>query len=77
MRPCAPPCAHACRHYLDRDFPSIVDVIRQRAGAPVSMLECGCGVGNALFPLVAKYPSLGVVAVDLSARAIQLVKVRM
>ena len=41
------------------------------------MLECGCGVGNALYPLVARYRGLDVVCVDLSTRAIELVKVRL
>lgn len=65
-----------CRHYLDRDFPDIAAAVQQFGPSRhVRFLECGCGVGNALFPLVGKYPCLDVVAVDLSARAIALVKV--
>lgn len=64
------------RHYLQQDFPEIHALARtcHRAGTRFKLLECGCGVGNALFPLVARYRCLDVVAVDLSARAIDLVK---
>ena len=65
------------RHYLDRDFPEINDLVTRSSvsGARVRLLECGCGVGNAFYPLVAKFPCLDVFAVDLSARAIELIKV--
>ena len=39
-------------------------------------MECGCGVGNAIFPLLAAHPTLSVVGVDLSKRAIAFGKQR-
>ena len=66
------------RHYLQLDFPEINKLAAacHASGARFKMLECGCGVGNALYPLVARYRGLDVVCVDLSTRAIELVKVR-
>lgn len=64
------------RHYLQQDFPEIHALAARchKAGSRFRMLECGCGVGNALYPLVARYRCLDVVALDLSSRAIDLVK---
>ena len=59
------------RHWLAKDFPQLF------AGRPgvgvsrtVTLLELGCGVGNAFFPLLAQHPRLVVTAFDLSKRAI-------
>lgn len=60
------------RHYLERDFPELAALAS--SGAPFRFLECGCGVGNALFPLVRRHRAMHVFAVDLSARAIRLVQ---
>jgi methyltransferase-like protein 6 len=61
---------------LDRDFDVIKTLVARYTSdrRPIRMLECGCGVGNAFYPLVAKYPCLRVVGIDLSARAVQLIK---
>ena len=56
------------RHYLERDFPQLL----ARGGGvdvDVALLELGCGVGNAFFPLLAAAPRLFVTAFDLSRRA--------
>ena len=45
-------------------------------GFNATLLEVGCGVGNAIFPLMEENKSLYVYACDLSPRAIQFVKVR-
>lgn len=42
----------------------------------VKLLEAGCGVGNAFFPLLEEYPNLFVYACDFSPRAVQFVKAR-
>lgn len=39
-----------------------------------TMLELGCGVGNAVFPLLEDNRGLYVIAVDLSTRAIDILK---
>ena len=41
-----------------------------------SLLELGCGVGNAFFPLLELDSQLFVVALDLASEAIRLLKVR-
>lgn len=40
------------------------------------LLELGCGVGNAIFPLRRENPALFVYACDISKRAVDFVKVR-
>lgn len=42
----------------------------------VSLLEVGCGVGNAFFPLCRKYPTLHVFACDFAKSAIEIIHVR-
>jgi SAM-dependent methyltransferase len=39
-----------------------------------TLLECGCGVGNAMFPLLRLHPSLFIYGVDVSKNAIQCVQ---
>ena len=57
------------RHYLQRDFaPELAPALHR----PVFLMEFGCGVGNALFPLVHRLPHLYVCGFDLSSRAISL-----
>jgi methyltransferase-like protein 6 len=50
-------------------------VARNAARDQTSLIvECGCGVGNALFPLLTAHPTLHGVGVDFSTRAIAFVK---
>ena len=58
------------RHYLGTDFPDLA----RAAAEPVSLLEIGCGVGNAMFPLVEALPCLRAYGLDLSKRAIGFVR---
>ena len=58
------------RHYLERDFPSL---LAAASTTPFSLLELGCGVGNAFFPLLKRLPNLTVTAFDLSRRALTLI----
>lgn len=52
------------RHYLSKVFPEI---------AQISVLqEVGCGVGNAIFPLLEELPSLTAQVSDFSSEAIKL-----
>lgn len=39
-----------------------------------TLLELGCGVGNAVFPLLEDNRGLYVIAVDLSAKGIEILK---
>ncbi|CAN0143833.1 unnamed protein product, partial [Ectocarpus sp. 8 AP-2014] len=39
-----------------------------------TLLELGCGVGNAVFPLLEENRGLYVIAADLSPRGIQVLK---
>ena len=57
------------RQYIDRDYPHLAVA----ASEPVTMLELGCGVGNAFFPLVAQLSHLYVTAFDLSRKAMGLI----
>ena len=57
------------RHYLEADFPALL-AARDR---PFSLLEFGCGVGNAFFPVLARLPHLYVTAFDLSPKAVSLI----
>ena len=41
---------------------------------PLVLLEAGCGVGNALFPLLESNPRLRAYAVDVSVTAVQMVR---
>ena len=56
------------RHFLVREFPELAAA----ATVPTRLLEFGCGVGNALLPLVAALPALTVTAFDVSRTAITL-----
>jgi tRNAThr (cytosine32-N3)-methyltransferase len=42
------------RAWLERDFP----VLLRAAAEPTTLLEFGCGVGNAFFPLLQRLPHL-------------------
>ncbi|KAK9814946.1 hypothetical protein WJX73_002785 [Symbiochloris irregularis] len=55
------------RNYLHRECPHLL-----KEGA--NILEVGCGVGNAVFPLLDYNPTAFVYACDFSPRAIQLVQ---
>eukprot|EP00455_Lapot_gusevi_P034374 TRINITY_DN3787_c0_g3_i1.p1 TRINITY_DN3787_c0_g3~~TRINITY_DN3787_c0_g3_i1.p1 ORF type:complete len:337 (-),score=92.10 TRINITY_DN3787_c0_g3_i1:52-1011(-) len=61
------------RHYLDREFEELhVELTEcEQKGERRCLLEVGCGVGNTIFPLLEKNPSLCAYGVDFSPRAIQ------
>jgi methyltransferase-like protein 6 len=61
------------RHYLHVVFPELApDYPRCDTTSTVRMLEVGCGVGNAVIPLLEIHPRLAVVAVDFAKSAIEL-----
>lgn len=60
------------RHYLDREFPQILE--SSNSPHPTRLLEIGCGVGNAIFPLIEEFPHIYGYAIDFSSKAIELVK---
>jgi SAM-dependent methyltransferase len=55
------------RHYLEREFKPLQAASSRR----MTLLEFGCGVGNAFFPLLERLPGLFVTAFDLSAHAMR------
>lgn len=62
------------RHWLHREFTALAEAAEGERAAV--LLEIGCGVGNAVFPLLEANPALFVHACDLSPRAVGFVKVR-
>jgi methyltransferase-like protein 6 len=54
------------RHYLTREFPELLHATVIR--------EAGCGVGNAVFPLLVDCPGARIQACDFSPRAIELMR---
>lgn len=61
------------RHYLEAVFPELATPARRKRPRR-RLLEVGCGVGNALFPLLEANPDLDGVAVDFSSVAIDEVR---
>ena len=59
------------RHYLHHVFEGI---IQNDAKTPSILLEIGCGVGNAFFPLLDLDSNLFVSAIDLSSEAVEFVR---
>ena len=57
------------RHYLHKIFPALSYT---PTSTMLNLLEIGCGVGNAVLPLMELNPSLNVVAVDFAPSAISL-----
>ena len=64
------------RHWCGREFPELLTNLSGEVGSgqEVKLLECGCGVGNLMFPLIQENPGLFVYACDFSHVAIDLVK---
>lgn len=67
------------RHYLHQEFPELnpgdANTLSAKPNEPLFLLEVGCGVGNALYPLLEFNPNLHVIAVDFAASAVNLTKV--
>ncbi|KAI0050991.1 methyltransferase [Auriscalpium vulgare] len=63
------------RKWLHLEFPELVASAEASAG-PRTVVEVGCGVGNAIFPLVAinKNPDLHIHAFDYASHAVKLVQ---
>ncbi|XP_052175644.1 uncharacterized protein LOC127790280 isoform X1 [Diospyros lotus] len=62
------------RHYLEKDWGQYFRCDDENTTLPHGkvVLEVGCGAGNTIFPLVARYPKLFVHACDFSTHAIKL-----
>ncbi|XP_071958314.1 tRNA N(3)-cytidine methyltransferase METTL6-like [Antedon mediterranea] len=59
------------RHWTSREFDELKEPGNNKKQ---TLLEVGCGVGNALFPLLQENPNLMIHACDFSPRAVQFVK---
>lgn len=57
------------RHYLHLVFP---ELLGGSATTPLHLLEVGCGVGNAVLPLIEINPNIHVVAMDFAKSAIEI-----
>ena len=69
------------RHYLADEFVDLASAItadeaQPPSHAPRHLLEVGCGVGNALFPLRRLFPALQLHGCDASKNAIALIRQR-
>ena len=64
------------RHYLHREWPEILANVweSEEQQEYLDFLEVGCGVGNAVTPLLDLNASLRVFAFDLSERAIEILR---
>eukprot|EP00741_Cyanophora_paradoxa_P007536 tig00001154_g7289.t1 len=64
------------RNWLGREFPELSGAYEETGEfAGVSAIaEVGCGVGNALFPILRANPSIRAYAVDFAPRAVEFVK---
>ena len=70
------------RHYLAREFTELSDKLEEANNSnnseqePIVLLDLGCGVGNAFWPLVENYsmPPLKIQCCDFSQRAVNFVK---
>ncbi|KAL6059582.1 hypothetical protein QOT17_014142 [Balamuthia mandrillaris] len=60
------------RNYLHHQFPLLAD-----SDEPRTFLECGCGAGNTVFPLMVAHPRSFFYATDFSETAVNLVKQRL
>lgn len=56
------------RHYLHAEFPEVLDP------RGVALLEVGCGVGNAVMPILELNTSLSVHAIDFADTAIEILR---
>ncbi|KZT25367.1 methyltransferase [Neolentinus lepideus HHB14362 ss-1] len=63
------------RKWLHTEFPELVEATKPEAG-PVTIVEIGCGAGNAVFPLLTsnQNPQLSLRAHDYSSHAVKLVQ---
>eukprot|EP00510_Aplanochytrium_minuta_P000848 CAMPEP_0184009124 /NCGR_PEP_ID=MMETSP0954-20121128/2407_1 /TAXON_ID=627963 /ORGANISM="Aplanochytrium sp, Strain PBS07" /LENGTH=318 /DNA_ID=CAMNT_0026288415 /DNA_START=131 /DNA_END=1087 /DNA_ORIENTATION=- len=60
------------RHYLTKVFPFLQESLD--SGDPVAIIEIGCGVANAVIPLLELFPNCSATAVDFAPSAISIVK---
>ena len=63
------------RHYLLREFPELEQALKSAPeGKRVTLLDLGCGVGNAFWPMLQLYPSQAKVqCCDFSKKAVQFI----
>lgn len=61
------------RHYLHVVFPELSPLSNKTASS-ITLLEVGCGVGNAIIPLLESNSNLNVIAIDFANSAIEILK---
>ncbi|KAI1320805.1 Methyltransferase-like protein 6 [Mortierella claussenii] len=62
------------RHWIEREFTIFKSTNPDGTPATLNCLEVGCGVGNFIFPVLERNPSLFMYACDFAPHAIELVK---
>jgi methyltransferase-like protein 6 len=62
------------RHYLHVVFPELASSPSNEDTKIIKLLEVGCGVGNAVIPLLDLNPQLDIVAIDFARSAIELLQ---
>jgi len=68
---------HYLRHIIGDDIKKLLARRdKKENNTKTTLFEVGCGVGNAMFPLLKEYPQLHVLGVDISKRAIELIQQR-
>ncbi|KDQ26493.1 hypothetical protein PLEOSDRAFT_1044128 [Pleurotus ostreatus PC15] len=63
------------RKWLSNEFPELIEATKPGAG-PTTIVEIGCGAGNAVFPLLSvnQNPLLSIRAYDYSSHAVKVVQ---
>ncbi len=64
------------RHYIHKELTELTQAASLVTPANITLLDVGCGVGNAFYPLLSIINNLKVNALDFSAKAIDCVKVQ-
>lgn len=66
----------SAQHFLQRRVAHILGRLSQQGFAPRSILDFGCGIGNAIPEILVRFPGVRLVGVDLSQDSIQIARRR-
>ena len=63
------------RHYLTREFNELTEALQTASTPPVTLLDLGCGVGNAFWPMIEQFGAkIWIQCCDFSKRAVGFVR---
>ena len=60
------------RHYIEREFTELAEMKGKED--KFTLCELGCGVGNALYPLLESFPNITCYGFDFSPRAVKMIE---